>query len=175
MILTIKIPIYCWLDVSWLSEASCGRNLDDLIQSLGAADLSAAEARLETQSSAGTAETSERVRPKGSEELQDEAATEGEEMKELVPEETDGEMEDEVNDEDEEEEGGEEEDSELMPSLEEYETNIEEVGAEEPASGLRRRNRPEWSDSQRTVALCAMKNCSKYLLRKSISYLSKKY
>lgn len=61
-------------------------------------------------------------------------------MKELVPEESDGEMEDEVNDEDEEEE---EEDSELMPSLEEYETNIEEVGAEEPASGLRRRNRPE--------------------------------
>lgn len=60
-------------------------------------------------------------------------------MKELVPEESDREMEDEVNDEDEEEE----EDSELMPSLEEYETNIEEVGAEEPASGLRRRNRPE--------------------------------
>lgn len=81
-------------------------------------------------------ETSERVHPKGSEELQDEAATEGEEMKELVPEESVREMEDEVNDEDEEEE-----DSELMPSLEE--TNIEEVGAEEPVSGLRRRNRPE--------------------------------
>lgn len=63
-------------------------------------------------------------------------------MKELVPEESDGEMEDDVNDEDEKEEE-EEEDSELMPSLEEYETNIEEVGAEEPASGLRRRNRPE--------------------------------
>lgn len=61
-------------------------------------------------------------------------------MMELTPEESDGEAEGEGNEE--EEEGS--EDSELMPSLEEaYETNIEEVGAEQLASGLRRRNRPE--------------------------------
>lgn len=85
-------------------------------------------------------------------EAKDEAATEGEEMKELIPEDSDREAEEEghveeeeevaVEEEEEEEEGL--EDSELMPSLEEsYEKNIEEVGAEQPAPGLRRRNRPE--------------------------------
>lgn len=69
-------------------------------------------------------------------------------MKELIPEESDGEAEEEGNEEEDDKEEEEEEegleDSELMPSLEElYETNIEEVGAEQPASGLRRRNRPE--------------------------------
>ncbi|XP_073337199.1 uncharacterized protein [Pagrus major] len=136
-----------------INEASCGRNLDDLIESLGANDTSALEAALlEKQSSAGTeAEASERVYQKRSE-AKDEAATEGEEMKELQPEESDGEAEEEENmeeddDDDKEEEEEEEEgleDSELMPSSEEsYETNIEEVGAEQPAPGLRRRNRPE--------------------------------
>lgn len=48
----------------------------------------------------------------------------------------------EADKEEEEEEGL--EDPELMPSLEEsYETNIEEVGEEQPVSGLRRRNRPD--------------------------------
>uniref|UniRef100_A0A3P8U083 Si:ch73-278m9.1 n=1 Tax=Amphiprion percula TaxID=161767 RepID=A0A3P8U083_AMPPE len=47
-----------------------------------------------------------------------------------------------AEEEEEEEEGLEH--SELMPSLEDlYETNIEEVGADQLASGLRRRNRPE--------------------------------
>lgn len=81
------------------------------------------------------------------EELRDEAATVGEEMMELTPEESDGEAEGEGNEEEEDDKEEEEEgseDSELMPSLEEaYETNIEEVGAEQLASGLRRRNRPE--------------------------------
>lgn len=93
------------------------------------------------EASAGPAEASGQVCPKRSEELHDKAATVGEEMKELTPEESDGEAEEEGNEE-EEEEGS--EDSELMPSLEEaYETNIEEMGAEQLAPGLRRRNRPE--------------------------------
>lgn len=106
---------------------------------------------MEKESSAGP---SEKVYQKRSE-AKDEAATDGEEMKELIPEESDGEAEEEGNVEEEQEddkneEGEEEEeedgleDSELMPSPEEsYETNIEEAGAEQPASGLRRRNRPE--------------------------------
>ncbi|XP_036978087.1 coiled-coil domain-containing protein 107 [Acanthopagrus latus] len=133
-----------------INEASCGRNLDDLIESLGANDTSALEASLvEKQSSTGPeAEASERVYQKLLE-AKDEAATEGEEMKELQPEESDGEAEEEENDNKEEEEEEEEEeegleDSELTPSSgESCETNIEEVGAEQPASGLRRRNRPE--------------------------------
>ncbi|XP_044042934.1 coiled-coil domain-containing protein 107 [Siniperca chuatsi] len=133
-----------------INEASCGRNLDDLIESLGLNDTSAAEASLvDKQTSAGTA--SEKVYQKHLE-AKDEAASEGEEMKELIPEESDREAEEEgnVEEEDSEEEEEEEEeeegleDSELMPSLEDlYETNIEEVGAEQPASSLRRRNRPE--------------------------------
>ncbi len=105
---------------------------------------------VDKQTSAGTAGASEKVYQKRLE-AKDEAATEGEEMKELIPEESDGEAEEEGNVEEEEEDDKEEEeegleDSELMPSLEDsYETNIEEVGAEQPASGLRRRNRPEWT------------------------------
>lgn len=64
-------------------------------------------------------------------------------MKELVPEESDGEAEEDGNEE-EEEEDEELEDSELIPSLEDsYETNIGEAGATQPSSGLRRRNRPD--------------------------------
>lgn len=87
------------------------------------------------------------------EELQDEAATEGEEMKELVPEESEGEAEEEGNEEEEDDKEEEEEegseDSELMPSLEDSrETNIGEVGAEQLAPGLRRRIRPEWTQGR---------------------------
>ncbi|KAM3587843.1 uncharacterized protein V6R79_015140 [Siganus canaliculatus] len=127
-----------------INEASCGRNLDDLIESLGASDASVMEASLpETQKSAGASEHSEKVQPKHkASEAEDEAAAEGEEMKELLPEESDGEAEEEGNTEESDEEG--DEDSELMPSLEDScETNIEDVGAEQPPSGLRRRNRPE--------------------------------
>ncbi|XP_037617027.1 coiled-coil domain-containing protein 107 isoform X1 [Sebastes umbrosus] len=132
-----------------INEASCERNLDDLIESLGANDTSTVEASLvDKQTSPVTAEPSEKVYQKL---VEDEAATEGEEMKELVPEESDGEAEEEEDDDKEEEEEVEEEaeeegseDCELMPSLEDpYETNIEEVGAEQLASGLRRRNRPD--------------------------------
>lgn len=132
-----------------INEASCGRNLDDLIESLGANDTSVVEASLvENRSSAGTAEASEKVYQKRLD-AKDEAATEGEEMKELTLEESDGEAEEEGSVQDEEEDAKEEKkeglkDSEFMPSLEEsYETNIEEIRAEQPASGLRRRNRPE--------------------------------
>jgi len=102
------------------SEASCERNLDDLIETLGA----------------------EQPAP-GATRDEDGAATEGEEMKELVPEE-------EEEEEEEEEGGGgggkEEgwEATEVMPSLEDsYETNMEEAAAERLASGLRRRTRPD--------------------------------
>ncbi|XP_074482433.1 uncharacterized protein LOC141762273 isoform X2 [Sebastes fasciatus] len=133
-----------------INEASCERNLDDLIESLGANDTSTVEASLvDKQTSPVTAEPSEKVYQKL---VEDEAATEGEEMKELVPEESDGEAEEEEEDDDDKEEEDEEEeaeeegseDCELMPSLEDpYETNIEEVGAEQLAFGLRRRNRPD--------------------------------
>ncbi|XP_075932136.1 uncharacterized protein LOC142931894 isoform X2 [Anarhichas minor] len=124
------------MDCPPLNEASCERNLDDLIESLGAGDASAAEAPLaDEQSSPGTAEA-ERVYQKR---LEDEAATEGEEVKEPVPEESDGEAEEDGNVEEEEdrEEEDELEDSELN------ETNIGEAGAKQPSSGLRRRNRPD--------------------------------
>ncbi|XP_068162843.1 coiled-coil domain-containing protein 107 isoform X2 [Antennarius striatus] len=143
------------------NEASCGRNLDDLIASLGVSDATAAEASpLEERSSAGAADAPEKDY-KERLEAKEEAATEGEEMKELVPEESEGEAEeleeeeemeedngeeDEVEEDNGEEEGGEEglEDSLLIPlSKKLCETNIEEVGAELPPSGLRRRNRPE--------------------------------
>ncbi|KAJ4924727.1 hypothetical protein JOQ06_003678 [Pogonophryne albipinna] len=114
-----------------INESSCERNLDDIIESLGAKD-SAAE------SSPETPEASEQIRPSG---LEDHAAAEGEEMKELKPEESDGEVA-EKEEEGEEEEGL--EDSELMPSLEDSsETNIEDVGSEQLVSGLRRRNKPD--------------------------------
>ncbi|TKS91051.1 hypothetical protein D9C73_025185 [Collichthys lucidus] len=127
------------------NEASCGRNLDDLIESLGANDTFTVEASLaEMQASAGAAVASEKVYEKHLED-EDKATTEGEEMRELIPEESEGEAEGEGKMEEEEDRDVEEEgleDSE--PSLEEsWETNIEEVGAEQPVSGLRRRNRPE--------------------------------
>lgn len=128
-----------------INESSCERNLDDLIESLGASDTT-----VDKQSSAVTAEASEKVYEKHSE-ARDDAAAEGEEMKELRPEDSDGEAaieEEDVEAEEEDDRAAVEEEglehSELMPSLEDsYETNIEEVGAEQLASGLRRRNRPE--------------------------------
>ncbi|XP_062239121.1 coiled-coil domain-containing protein 107 [Platichthys flesus] len=138
-----------------MNEASCERSLDHLIESLGVKDFSAAAASL------GGSETgtSENDSPKNSG-AKDEAATEGEEMKELVPEESDGEavkegdmLEEEAEEEEEEEEDEEDEEDEeeeeeegledckLMPSLEDsYEPNTGKVS---PASGLRRRNRLE--------------------------------
>ncbi|XP_034079906.1 acidic leucine-rich nuclear phosphoprotein 32 family member A-like [Gymnodraco acuticeps] len=119
-----------------INESSCERNLDDIIESLRAKD-SAAE------SSPETPEASEQIRPRG---LEDDAAAEGEEMKELKPEESDGEVAEKEEGEEEEEEEEEEglEDSELMPSLEDSsETNIEDVGSEQLVSGLRRRNKPD--------------------------------
>ncbi|XP_030575559.1 uncharacterized protein LOC115773175 isoform X1 [Archocentrus centrarchus] len=119
------------------TNGSCERNLDDLIESLGASDTSAA---MDKQPSAEKAEASETIYEKHPD-VKHDAATEGEEMKELRPEECDGEAA--VEECDGEEEGGWEH-SELIPSLEgSCETNAEGVGVEQLASGLRRRNRPE--------------------------------
>lgn len=138
-----------------LSEASCERNLDDLIESLGAHDTLAADAFLvDKQASGGTVEASKKIHEKPSE-PKDEAAAESDDMRELIQEESDKETEEEEGDEEdlqeanseeeqeeEEEEGLEE--SDHMPSIEDRsETNIKEAGAEQPAPGLRRRNRPD--------------------------------
>ncbi|XP_072233779.1 uncharacterized protein [Leuresthes tenuis] len=123
-----------------VNEASCERNLDDLIESLGASDTLAAA---DKQPSSETANAAETVYERLSDD-DDDAATEGEKMKELRPEESDGEaaVEGEDVEADDEEEGLEH--PELMASLEDLcKTNIEEIGAEEPATSLRRRNRPE--------------------------------
>ncbi|XP_035467170.1 coiled-coil domain-containing protein 107 isoform X2 [Scophthalmus maximus] len=133
-----------------INEASCEQNLDHLIQFLGANDFSAAEASLVVNETSGAEEVSEKVYRKHSE-AKDDAATEGEDVKELVPEDSDGEAEKE-GDVLEEEDGEEEENEEMLeeeektedcelPSLEDsYEPNTEEVSL---SSGLRRRNRPE--------------------------------
>lgn len=84
------------------------------------------------------AESAEQVCPAASEELEEEAAVDGEKVKELLSEEVNTPAE-EVRSPKEMEE-----DDELMPSLEESsERNFEDVGPVEPFSGLRRRNRPE--------------------------------
>lgn len=84
------------------------------------------------------AESAEQVCPAASEELEEEAAVDGEKVKELLSEEVNTPAE-EVRSQKEMEE-----DDELMPSLEELsERNFEDVGPVEPVSGLRRRNRPE--------------------------------
>nr|XP_020457151.1 uncharacterized protein LOC109960980 isoform X2 [Monopterus albus] len=124
-----------------INETSCEHSLDDLIESLGVNDTSAADVSLVDKRTCGVAE----VHRKHSG-AKNEAAAEGEDMKELISEESDREEESEgevLGDRAEEEEEG-LEDSELMPSLEDsYELNTKEAGAEQPASGLRRRNRPE--------------------------------
>lgn len=129
-----------------LTETSCERNLDDLIESLGTSATGASAVDTETS---GAAQASEKVSPKHSQ-AEDEATLEGEEMKELTPGASDGEKTEEgdvAEDDDYEEEdiAGDNEDrfekSELLLSLEP--SNIEEVGAEQLVSGLRRRNRPE--------------------------------
>ncbi|XP_026183001.1 acidic leucine-rich nuclear phosphoprotein 32 family member A [Mastacembelus armatus] len=136
-----------------VNEASGERNLDDLIESLRAKDPSAAESSLVDKETSGAPETSKKVVQKHSK-AKDEAATEGEEMMELIPEESEAEAEAEeerevvAEEEDEKDRAEEEEEglehSELMPSLEDsYRPHTEEVGAEQPVSGLRRRNRPE--------------------------------
>lgn len=121
-----------------IHEGSCERNLEDLIESLGASETLAAEASaVDKQTSEGAAGASELYQKPLEDE--DEAPSEGAEVKELTPEESEQEG---GVDEDGEGEGS--EDSELMPSLEDGSgTNIEEIGVEQPLSGLRRRNRPE--------------------------------
>lgn len=112
-----------------LPDTSCGRNLGDLIESLGAADPSETEASLTKNQ--GSADSSEHVYPECLEEV-----------KELTPEQSDVLAEEEGSKE--EVDNEEEEDCDLIPSLEgPIETNTEEVGGAEPATGLRRRNRPE--------------------------------
>lgn len=109
------------------------RNLDDLIESLGSSDTS------DKQPSSEKAEPAARVHEEHSD-IKHEA--EGEETKEVRPEEYDGDETVEECDREEEEEEGGWEHSELIPSLE-ASRETEEIGAEQLVSGLRRRNRPE--------------------------------
>ncbi|KAL3976492.1 F-box and leucine-rich repeat protein 13 [Sarotherodon galilaeus] len=123
------------MDCPPLHATNGERNLDDLIESLGAGDTS------DKQPSSEKAEPTARVYEKHSD-IKHEA--EGEEMKEMRAEEYDGDATVEECDREEEEEEGGWEHSELIPSLEaSHETNAEEIGAEQLVSGLRRRNRPE--------------------------------
>lgn len=114
------------MDAAFLrSEASCGRNLDDLIESLGASEASSMEASPLEQNV---------------EELEEEAAADGGKAKELLPEEANTPAKEDRS----QDEMEEEEEEDLMPSLEESsERNVEDVRQVEPLSGLRRRNRPE--------------------------------
>ncbi|XP_063316450.1 coiled-coil domain-containing protein 107 isoform X2 [Pelmatolapia mariae] len=123
------------MDCPPLHATNGERNLDDLIESLGASDTS------DKQPSSEKAEPAARVYEEHSD-IKHEA--EGEETKEVRPEEYDGDETVEECDREEEEEEGGWEHSELIPSLEaSRETNAEEIGAEQLVSGLRRRNRPE--------------------------------
>ncbi|KAK2883297.1 coiled-coil domain-containing protein 107 isoform X1 [Channa argus] len=128
-----------------VNEATSEHNLDKLIESLGANHTSPAEASGGDKHTSGAQMASKKVYDEHTESK--EAAKEGNQMKELTPVESDGEAIDDGNS------GGEEEsediakeeqegiEPELIPSRED--SNIEEVGAEQPASGLRRRNRHE--------------------------------
>ncbi|XP_037551581.1 coiled-coil domain-containing protein 107 [Nematolebias whitei] len=123
-----------------VKEPSCNRNLDDLIESLGAKDASAV---VDKRPSAETAEAAEDVYGTHSDDT-DDAKAEGEEMKEHGPEDSDeSEEAEEANNET--KDGGEKpKPPELHTCLEESnETKIEDVGAEQPPTSLRRRNRPE--------------------------------
>ncbi|KAM6895800.1 uncharacterized protein FYW49_019682 [Xenentodon cancila] len=123
-----------------VTETSHKHNLDDLIESLGASDTSATA---EKQSSSETASSPEKGYEKYSD-AKDDAQTEGEEMKELRAEDGDGEAAGVSEEEEEETEEEVLEFPELMVSLKDScDTNVEKVGAEQPATGLRRRNRPE--------------------------------
>ncbi|CAG5927281.1 uncharacterized protein ACNS7B_001437 [Menidia menidia] len=117
-----------------VNEPSYKRNLDDLIESLGASDSLAAE---DNQPSLETAKSTDTVFERLSGDEHD-SQTEDEKMKKLRPEEPEGETAAEgTNVEADDEEG-------LVVPLEDLcQTNIEEIGAGEPATNLRRRNRPE--------------------------------
>ncbi|XP_041833884.1 coiled-coil domain-containing protein 107 isoform X2 [Melanotaenia boesemani] len=117
-----------------VNDASYEHNLDDLIQSLGASNTTAA---VDKQPSEETAEAAETDSEKHSDDEND-ATTEGEKGKELRPEETDGEAA--AGGEDVE---AEEEEDGLEFMEDSCKRNIEEIGAEQPATSLRRRNRPE--------------------------------
>ncbi|KAK7878133.1 hypothetical protein WMY93_031214 [Mugilogobius chulae] len=123
-----------------VQDGSCERNLDSLIESLGAKETLAGKTSRLMQSISEEAlaeeQDSDEKPPKTAEQEADEALEEG----------------DETVDEKEEEAGLEEEEvgldqeveEEDIPLLEDScESNIEEIGAAEQVSGLRRRNRPE--------------------------------
>lgn len=120
-----------------LSESSCNRNLDDLIESLGAKDTSAVA---DKQPPAETADAAEDVYGTHSGDT-DDAKADGEELKEHGPEDSDEEAE-EANKETKDEEQPKPPELHVC-SEESNETKIEDVGAEQPPTSLRRRNRPE--------------------------------
>lgn len=118
-----------WGPVCLPSEGTGGRDLDGIIESLGASEASVMEASPpEPQDSA------HQVCPAASEE-----PAEGERPTELLAEEEDVPAEEESGQEKEEAD-----ECELVPSLEESPgRRREDAGGVEPVSGLRRRNRPE--------------------------------
>lgn len=138
---------------------------------------------MDKQASGGTVEASKKIHEKPSE-PKDEAAAESEDMREHIQEESDKETEEEdgdeedlqeadseeeQEDEEEEEEGLEE--SDHMPSIEDRsETNIKEAGAEQPAPGLRRRNRPDWTHRRSPAPYKHVLNYSLYLLSGRFSF-----
>uniref|UniRef100_A0A3P9IIZ5 Si:ch73-278m9.1 n=1 Tax=Oryzias latipes TaxID=8090 RepID=A0A3P9IIZ5_ORYLA len=111
-----------------VNEASCGQNLDELIESLGARDTSG---DMDCQPSEKRAEKFHEKHLND----QEDATTEDEEITKNSPK---------VEEEDGAEEGLEEQESEMFDSSEQLcETNILEGVAEQPVTGLRRRNRLE--------------------------------
>ncbi|XP_032444827.1 resistance to inhibitors of cholinesterase protein 3 [Xiphophorus hellerii] len=119
------------------NDVSRGRNLDELIESIGA---SQTPTTADAQPSPDSLEA-----PEEAADGRDEAAAQGDETMELRPEESAEVEEEEEEEEEEEAEAGDKgedevEDSECSSSCE---TNIEQVCSEQPGTGLRRRNRPE--------------------------------
>ncbi|XP_072309394.1 uncharacterized protein [Eucyclogobius newberryi] len=119
-----------------VQDGSCERNLDSLIESLGANEtLPGKPPRPMHSISEETVAEEQEKPPQTAEQEADDALEEGDET--AVEEEEEQELEQEGA-------GLEPDIEEDIPLLEDGgESNVEEIGAAEPASGLRRRNRPE--------------------------------
>ncbi|KAM4711554.1 protein RIC-3 [Anableps anableps] len=123
------------------NDISRGQNLDELIESIGASQTSTAADTLLSPETVGAPEKVYEEPSDG----KDEAAAEGEEVMELRPEESVGEEKDVDVEAEEMDDKGEDEMEGLEPAepVSSCETDVEEVCAEQPVTGLRRRNRPE--------------------------------
>ncbi|XP_020797708.2 coiled-coil domain-containing protein 107 [Boleophthalmus pectinirostris] len=125
-----------------VQDGACERNLDSLIESLGSKETPARKTPTMMQPISEETVTEEQdlcEKPPKTAEREEEEEEEGEQTAEEEQEAAELKQEEAGLDEDEEEE----EEEEDMPLLEDgREASVEEIGAE-PASGLRRRNRPE--------------------------------